>query len=111
MPQQHIIELQPDEKGEQPQGIFVPLDLPNFKILSQDFQTDGSIEVHIISKTDGEVCPRCNTFCMKVHDRREREKRDIALRMYQVRLILYKRRFRCSVCQKTFTETDTICGK
>lgn len=111
MPQQHIIEVQSSKEDEQSQGIFVPLDLPNFKILYQDLQADGSIEVHIISRTDGEACPKCNTFCVKVHERRGREKRDISLRTYQVRIILYKRRFRCSICQKSFTERDTICGR
>lgn len=111
MTSQHIIEVQSGVEGEQPEGIIVPLDLPEFKLLTQNVQKDGSIEVHVIARQTQGVCPTCRKICVKVHDVRIRVKKDIRLRNYQVRLVLYKRRFRCFACTSSFTETDTICGK
>jgi transposase len=93
------------------QGIVVPLDLPEVQIFGQEIQPNGKIEVHVIAHTSGDTCPNCGTFSEKIHDIRGRVKRDIFLRSYQVRLILYKRRFRCVLCKKTFTEKDGICGR
>lgn len=109
MPQQHTIGAQ--LKGEQGQGILVPLDLPEFKIVSQSQQADGSLEVHVIATKDREMCPTCQSVSEKIHDTRKSVKRDSRLRMYLVRLVLYKRRFRCSTCRRTFTETETMCGR
>ena len=111
MPSQHSIAVQSGSEGEQQGGIIVPLDLPEFKILSQEVQADGSIAVHVMALTDREACPRCRTICVKVHDTRKRGKRDIQLRTYQIRLVVSKRRFRCFACQRTFTESDSSCGR
>lgn len=111
MSHQHTIETQQAGEGEPLQGMIVPLDLPNFKLLSQCLQADGSLEVHIIACTDRATCPTCGAMCVKVHDVRGRQKRDMALRTYQVRLILLKRRFRCVTCRRSFTEPDSICGR
>jgi transposase len=111
MTSQHIIGVQSCVEGEQPEGIIVPLDLPELKLLNQEVQTDGSIEVHVIARRTREACPRCSKLCVKVHDTRMRVKRDIRLRNYQVRLVLSTRRFRCLACKRSFTETDTMCGR
>src|SRR5260370_12580989 len=111
MPSQHIIPGQSQAESKEPEGILVPLDLPDLKIVKQEVQTDGSIEVHVRALTDREACPRCRNICIKVHDTRMRVKRDIDLRNYQVRLVLYKRRFRCFACRRTFTEPDSTCGR
>ncbi|HEX4202728.1 MAG TPA: transposase [Ktedonobacteraceae bacterium] len=111
MQHQHTIETQQKGEKEQPQGILVPLDLPNFKILSQSQQGDGSLEVHVIGTKNQETCPTCQSVCEKIHDTRRRVKRDITLRTYQVRLVLYTRRLRCTTCRHTFTETESVCGK
>ncbi len=111
MQQQHTIGVQRKGDHEQGQGILVPLDLPEYKILRQFQQGDGSLEVHVIATKEHEPCPNCQTICRKIHDTRKRAKRDITLRTYPVRLVLYTRRFRCTVCQRSFTETETICGK
>ncbi len=42
---------------------------------------------------------------------RERVKRDLSLREDQVKLIMLKRRFRCSGCCNAFTEPDIACGQ
>jgi transposase len=111
MQQQHTIDDHPNPDRLSTRGIGVPLDLPELKILDQRCYADGSIEVHVIATTDRETCPFCKKICVKIHDIRRRKKRDTPLRTYRVHLILYKRRFRCTACQRTFTETDSICGK
>jgi transposase len=92
------------------QGIFVPLDLPGLRILKQNIREDGTIEVHVISPKESEPCPYCGKVCEKIHDTRIRMKRDIAIRTYQVEIMLHKRRFYCPDCQRTFTEIDEACG-
>src|SRR5229473_232803 len=111
MSYQDSIGDQPGVNGEHLQGIIVPLDLPEREILSQTLQADGSIEVHVKAITDREACPSCGKICVKIHDTRGRVKKDIALRNYQVRLVLYKRRFRCFAWRRTFTEPDVTCGR
>lgn len=89
----------------------MPLGLPELHVLKQDWQANGTIRVEVIATTTQATCPHCQKTCVKIHDRRARKKRDMALREHQVELILYKRRFRCFSCQKSFTEPDTACGK
>lgn len=111
MPRQHIIDVQMGAEEKDQQAILVPLDLPELKLLSQEVQEDGTIDVHVIAIREGEACPICSTLCRNVHDTRGRVKRDIGLRSYGIRLILYKRRYRCRMCQRTFTESDQACGR
>ena len=59
MRQQHTIGGQQKGDQEQGQGILVPLDLPEFKIVSQSQQADGSLEVHVIAIKDCDTCPTC----------------------------------------------------
>jgi transposase len=93
------------------EGIVVPLELGEFRILKQHLQEDGSIEVEVIAKTDRARCPHCQRVSVKVHDTRPRHKRDIPLRGHRMVLVLLKRRFRCLTCQRSFTEPDQACGK
>jgi transposase len=111
MPDKHSIDGQKAGESEPNQGIIVPLDLPEFEILSQCMGADESIEVQVRARKESGVCPRCGEESAKVHDRRKRVKRDIHLRGYQVYLILHKRRFRCARCQRPFTEADSACGR
>jgi transposase len=97
MRQQHTIGGQQKGDQEQGQGILVPLDLPEFKMVSQSQQADGSLEVHVIAIKDCDPCPTCQCVSGKIHDIRKSIKRDSRLRPYQVRLVLYKRRFRCPI--------------
>jgi transposase len=111
MPEKHTIDGQRARESEPNQGIIVPLDLPEFEILSQYIGVDESIEVHVRARKECETCPRCREGSAKVHDTRKRVKRDITLRGYQVYLIVHKRRFRCATCRRPFTERDSACGK
>jgi transposase len=111
MPEKHTINEQRGRESEPNQGIIVPLDLPEFEIVSQCIGAGGSIEVQVKARKESEACPNCGEVSGKVHDTRKREKRDIRLGEYQVYLIVHKRRFRCARCRRPFTETDSACGR
>lgn len=108
---QHNIEASSPVEREAGQAILVPLDLADLTIVHQERQPDGSLEIHVRASTDRATCPRCQTTSVKIHDIRPRRKRDLPMRDYAVRLVLYKRRFRCLTCQRSFTEPDTVCGR
>jgi transposase len=111
MPEKHTIDGQRTREIEPNQGIIVPLDLPEFEILSQCIGADESIEVQVRARKESQACPRCGEESAKVHDTRKRVKRDVTLRGYQVYLIVHKRRFRCTTCRKPFTEKESACGR
>src|SRR5262249_22827277 len=111
MPDKHSIDGQRVRESEPNQGIIIPLDLPEFEIVSQGIGADESIEVQVRARKESEACPRCGEESSKVHDSRKRVKRDIQLRGYQVYLIVHKRRFRCVRCRRPFTERDSACGR
>lgn len=108
MPPQHTKERVEEIVSQE--GIVIPLNLPEFRLLAQEQQEDGSLSVKVIARTDSAQCPHCQQLCDQVHDCRPRVKRDINLREYPVKLIVLKRRFRCCRCVKTFTEPDRACG-
>ena len=105
MPNQHIT-----DDAVRTEGIVVPLDLPELRILSQELQANGTIRVEVIATATQASCPQCHKPCVKIHDTRARKKRVLALREHQVELVLQKRRFTCFSCHKSFTEPDTVCG-
>jgi hypothetical protein len=105
LPSQHIT-----EEACQGGGIVVPFDLPELRIVRQQWQADGSIRVETIAACTQVTCPHCQQACQKIHDTRARKKRDLSLGGHRVELILFKRRFRCGNCTKIFTEPDTVCG-
>jgi transposase len=115
MPGQDTIEELPSQEREKSrrsqEGIIVPLDLPEMQIVGQRLGEDGSLEVEIIGVEARAICPHCQRSSAKIHDTRVRKKRDCSLRGYRVVLWLYKRRFKCFGCQRTFTEPDVTCGK
>ena len=105
MSKQHTTEQETFEEA-----IRVPLDLEGFAIVKQEIESDQQIRVEIISKAVSASCPRCHRQCRKIHDQRPRVKRDVELRGYRVKIVLWKRRFRCFACQHPFTEEDQACG-
>ncbi len=108
MPSQHTREG--DEEKAPETEIGVPLDLPEFRVVEQMGPCDGILRVKVIAKTTTAQCPHCQQPSAYIHDCRERAKRDLHVREYQVRLIVLKRRYRCFPCGKTFTEPDEACG-
>jgi transposase len=105
LPSQHTTEETPAKEG-----IVVPLDLPELHIVNQEWQANGTIRIEVIATTTQATCPDCQKICVKIHDTRPRKKRDISLREHPIELTLWKRRFRCLHCRKTFTEPDMACG-
>lgn len=93
-----------------PDQIAVPLALPGWQIREQRCLADGTLEIDLVSQALRACCPRCQHWSHKVHDTRRRRKADRPLGPHRIVLILYKRRFRCTVCQRPFTEPDHICG-
>ena len=57
MPEKHSIDEQRVREPEPNQGIIVPLDLPEFEILSQSIGSGESIEVHVRAKQESVACP------------------------------------------------------
>ena len=70
MPDKHSTNGQRTGESEPNQGIIVPLDLPEFTILSQSMGADESIEVHVRAREESQTCPRCGKASGKVHDTR-----------------------------------------
>jgi transposase len=99
------------EEVSQEQGIVVPLELAELRILKQEVQADGRLRVEVIGTNERASCPHCGAVCVKQHDVRQRRKRDVPLRGHRVELVLHKRRFWCFRCRKAFTESDSACGR
>lgn len=78
--------------------------LPNLKIQKVLKASNKLLHIYCIKTTDYEVCRKCPTKSFSVHDRRKVSVRDSKLRNKHVRLIVYKRRFRCPSCKSVFTE-------
>jgi len=89
--------------------VAVALALPQLKILWQK-EKGTYIEVVVIYLGDKASCPQCGEVTSKVHDRRAQCKQDRRLRDKVVLLRLMKRRFRCPLCGKVFTEPDEAFG-
>ncbi len=114
MPSQHSIEkgsCQEEGNKQAEEGIVVPLELEGLRILKQEVQPDGTIQVEVIGTNERARCPHCQSMCVKRHDVRPRSKRDVPLGGHRVELVLYKRRFWCLRCRKAFTEPDCACGR
>jgi transposase len=111
MPSQHITGAGSAQGEPNQEGIVVPLELGGLRILKQQMQSDGSIEVEVIATIGRARCPHCQRVSVKVHDTRPRRKRDMALRGHRIVLVLLKRRFRCPGCRRSFTEPDEACGR
>jgi transposase len=108
LPPQH-----PKERVEEiacKEGMVIPWNLPEFRLLAHEQHADGSLSLTVRAKTDHAPCPSCQHRCDQVHDCRPRVKRDVTLREYQVQWIVLKRRFRCRQCGRTFTEPESACG-
>ncbi len=106
MRNQHIID--PPSLSE---GVLIPLDLPEFRLHRQEWLANRTIRVEVMARTSEAICPHCQTTSRQIHDIRARRKRDLGIGGYRVELIVFKRRFRCTGCRKTFSEPDSACGR
>ena len=61
--------------------------------------------IHIKSSRKKARCPKCNNFSKKIHDYLKPSKITYLKNSEEeTYLIVYKRRFECKYCKKTFTE-------
>jgi len=89
--------------------IAVRLELPQLEILEQR-ELGNYFEIAVKYRREETECPRCGRVTNKIQDRRLQWKQDRKLRDKLVLLKLVKRRFRCLMCGKTFSEPDEIFG-
>lgn len=69
------------------------------------------IEVVARYSNEEAVCPRCGRRTWQVHQWHGQRKRDAKIWGKPVWLLLWKRRFRCRLCGRVFTEADPVCGR
>lgn len=74
-------------------------------------ELEDRFEVVVRYRKTGEQCPRCGWWTKKVHSTSRQRKRDRRLWNKPAFLLLDKRRFRCQVCRKVFTEADPAFGR
>ena len=89
--------------------LLVGLNSKEVKILDVNQRGNGLIEVVIESRKNKVRCPICNRFTSSVHDKLK-PIRSVYLDSCgsNVDLIIYKKRYHCYKCNKTFTEELNI---
>ena len=78
--------------------------LPELKMLTHWQTHKFRTQYKCQKESEFEVCPKCATKSISVHDRRWVKVRDAPIRGSGVLLRIQKRRFRCPGCKKVFTE-------
>ena len=89
--------------------LLVGLNSKEIKIFDVNQKGNGLIEVVIESRKNKVRCPICNRFTSSVHDKLK-PIRSVYLDSCgsNVDLIIYKKRYHCYKCNKTFTEELNI---
>ncbi len=72
---------------------------------------ENHIEVVARYSNEEAACPRCGRRTWQVHQWHGQRKKDAKIWRKPVWLLLWKRRFRCRICRKVFTEPDPACGR
>jgi transposase len=91
-------------------GIEAVLSLPEFRVIHQVISPQ-QLEFHLERRDSFIVCPRCQTCCSRVQERRPRCIRDLPVRERPVVLWLHLRRFECSDCRHRPWETSETFGE
>ena len=91
-------------------GVTVRLRLPGLVVLGSK-EWEGSIEVVARYSNEEAICRVCARSTWQVHQWHAQRKRDAKIWGKPVWLLLWKRRFRCRICRKVFTEPDPACGR
>ena len=73
------------------------LGLPEFHVIDQVIRPKR-LDLHLERRETSIVCPRCQTCCSRVKERRSRYIRDLPILERPVMLWLHLRRFECSGC-------------
>ncbi len=79
-------------------GIEALLGLPEFHVIDQVIGPKR-LDLHLERRDTAIVCPRCQTCCFRVKDRRPRCIRDLPILERPVLLWLHVRRFECPGCR------------
>jgi transposase len=66
--------------------------------------SDSVVKIHIETKPTWQTCPRCGTQTKRVHDYRMQTIHDLPFQLKDAFLILRKRRYLCTSCNKRFLE-------
>ena len=90
-------------------GIEVLLGLPEYRVVNQVLYPK-QLELHLERRETSIVCPRCQTCCSRVQDRRSRCLRDLPILERPVLLWLHLRRFECPECPHRPWETSATFG-
>jgi transposase len=86
-------------------AIPVRLAIEGFRVIASHERED-SLEIVIETETPPRTCPHCRHDVVRAKERKQLWVRDVMLRpAKQTWLLWLKRRFRCALCSKTFTET------
>jgi transposase len=80
------------------------INLEDIKVVNYHFLTDDEIVIEIENKLKVAQCPHCGKTTDKIHQNHWYRVRDIPLSDYQVLLKANRRQFRCTKCQKVFSE-------
>jgi len=78
-------------------GIEALLGLPEFHVVNQVIRPKR-LDLHLERRESAIVCPRCQTRCSQVQERRPRCLRDLPIVERPVLLWLHLRRFECQAC-------------
>jgi len=90
-------------------GIEALLSLPEFRVVNQVIRPKR-LDAHLERRDTSIVCPRCQTCCSRVKERRSRRIRDLPILERPVLLWLHLRRFECQECHHRPWETSETFG-
>ena len=86
------------------------LDLPEVRVIAQVLGPK-QLELHLERRENTIVCPRCQTCCSRVKERRPRCLRDLPILEHPTVLWLHLRRFACPACHHRPWEESETFGK
>lgn len=66
--------------------------------------SDSVVKIHIETKPTRQTCPRCGAQTKRIHDYRMQTIHDLPFQLKDTFLILRKRRYLCTSCNKRFSE-------
>ena len=85
------------------------LNLPEFRVTAQVLGPK-QLDLHLERRATCLVCPRCQTVCSRIKERRPRRIRDLPILEHPVVLWLHLRRFECSDCHHRPWEKNETFG-